>query len=90
MACSVISIGPFGCMPSRISEAILRKEMNVIGKQRLAGWQQKAAEFKDIEIFPYLALETDGDPYPQLVEARLESFILQAKRVHEKIMTFKK
>ncbi len=85
-SCGVISIGPFGCMPSRMAEAILRKEMNVIGKQRLAGWHEKALKFKDIDTFPYLFLETDGNPFPQMLEANLEAFILQAKRVHEKIM----
>jgi predicted CoA-substrate-specific enzyme activase len=80
-SCGVISIGPFGCMPTRFAESILRKEMNVIGKQRLAGWEQKALAFKAIDTFPYLSIETDGNPFPQMIEANLEAFILQAKRV---------
>jgi hypothetical protein len=32
---------------------------------------------------PYLAIESDGNPYPQIVEARLEVFGLQARRVGE-------
>jgi hypothetical protein len=27
-------------------------------------------------------VETDGSPFPQLVEANLEAFVLQARRVH--------
>ena len=82
-SCGVISIGPFGCMPSRLAEAILRKEMNVLGKQRSAGSQQNTNQSQEIDTFPYLALETDGTPFPQMVEANLEAFILQAKRVHD-------
>jgi len=89
-SCGVISIGPFGCMPSRMAEAILKKEMNIAGKQRMPEWQQKAMEFNDIDTFPFLSLETDGTPYPQMVEANLEAFILQAKRVHEKLQCYKK
>ncbi|KPJ67853.1 MAG: hypothetical protein AMJ43_02560 [Coxiella sp. DG_40] len=88
-SCGVVSIGPFGCMPSRLAESILRKEMNVIGKQRLAGWEQKALEFKDIDTFPYLFIETDGNPFPQMIEANLEAFILQAKRVHKRMTELK-
>jgi predicted nucleotide-binding protein (sugar kinase/HSP70/actin superfamily) len=89
-SCGVISIGPFGCMPSRMAEAILKKEMNIVGKKRMPEWQQKAVEFNDIDTFPFLSLETDGTPYPQIVEANLEAFILQAKRVHEKLQCYKK
>jgi len=28
--CGVISIGPFGCMPTRIAEAVLAGEMNMV------------------------------------------------------------
>ena len=88
-SCGVISIGPFGCMPSRVSEAILKKEMTVEGKKRLPGWEKKVDEFADIRDFPFLSIETDGLPFPQLVEANLEAFVLQARRVHEKILTIR-
>ncbi|MDR0307120.1 MAG: acyl-CoA dehydratase activase [Chitinispirillales bacterium] len=82
-SCGVISIGPFGCMPSRVAEAILKKEMNVTGKARLPGWKEKAHEYEEIGEFPFLAVETDGSPFPQLIEANMEAFVLQAKRLHE-------
>jgi predicted nucleotide-binding protein (sugar kinase/HSP70/actin superfamily) len=82
-SCGVISIGPFGCMPSRVSEAVLKKEMNVEGKKRMPGWEKRAVEFADIGDFPFLSIETDGLPFPQLVEANLEAFVLQARRLHE-------
>ena len=82
-SCGVISIGPFGCMPSRVAEAILKKEMNVTGKSRLPGWEKRAHEYADIGDFPFLAVETDGSPFPQLIEANMEAFVLQAKRLHD-------
>ncbi|MFP4417872.1 MAG: acyl-CoA dehydratase activase [Chitinispirillaceae bacterium] len=84
-SCGVISIGPFGCMPSRMAEAILKKEMTVEGKKRVAGWEKRVDTYEDLERFPFLSIETDGNPFPQLVEANLEAFILQAKRVHKRM-----
>ncbi|MDR2729224.1 MAG: hypothetical protein LBB56_08820, partial [Chitinispirillales bacterium] len=66
-----------------IAEAILKKEMNVTGKARIPGWAQRAHEYEDIGEFPFLAVETDGSPFPQLIEANMEAFVLQAKRLHE-------
>ncbi|MBW3021537.1 activase [Candidatus Woesearchaeota archaeon] len=77
----VISIGPFGCMPSRVAEAILAEEMNVDGKQKASG-KSESYGLKDL---PFLAIETDGNVFPQLIEARLETFCLQAERVWEKM-----
>ncbi len=61
-ACGAIAIGPFGCMPNRIAEAILSRRMHPL---------------------PFLAIESDGTPFPQLIAARLEAFLLQARRVHQ-------
>jgi hypothetical protein len=36
------------------------------------------------ERIPFLTIEADGNPYPQLLEARFESFCLQAARVAER------
>ncbi|MDG5816109.1 acyl-CoA dehydratase activase [Chitinispirillales bacterium ANBcel5] len=89
-SCGVISIGPFGCMPSRVAEAILKKEMNVTGKARVPGWEDKALEFSELGEFPFLSIETDGSPFPQLVEANMEAFVLQARRVHSYIQKLSK
>jgi len=64
--CGVIAIGPFGCMPNRLSEAILSREMG--------------AEL------PFLAIESDGNLFPQVITAKLEVFLLQALRIHENMM----
>jgi hypothetical protein len=84
-SCGVIAIGPFGCMPSRIAEAILKKEMNVEGKRRMRGWERKARAFEDIGSFPFLSIETDGNPFPQVIEANLEAFVLQARRTNRRM-----
>ncbi|MBI9093049.1 MAG: hypothetical protein JEZ12_27875 [Desulfobacterium sp.] len=62
-SCGIIAIGPFGCMPNRLSEAVLGVVM-------------------DKENLPFLAIETDGAPFSQLVEAQLETFCLGVKRLH--------
>ena len=89
-SCGVLSIGPFGCMPSRVAESILKKEMNPVGKERMPGWGTKAKLFEQIGDFPFLSIETDGTPFPQLVEANLEAFALQARRVHKLLTEIKK
>jgi predicted CoA-substrate-specific enzyme activase len=61
--CGVIAIGPFGCMPNRLSEAILSAEM-------------------DSEL-PFLAIESDGNLFPQVITAKMEVFLLQAMRIHK-------
>jgi hypothetical protein len=63
--------------------------MNPRGKQRMFGKTADAGDGRDKETFPFLAIETDGTPFPLLVEANLEAFVVQAKRLHEKIMTAK-
>jgi predicted nucleotide-binding protein (sugar kinase/HSP70/actin superfamily) len=84
-SCGVVSIGPFGCMPSRVAEAILKKEMNAKGKLRMETVFRHKRLLNEIKEFPFLALETDGSPFTQLVEANLEAFTVQARRVHEKM-----
>jgi hypothetical protein len=74
-------------MPSRVAEAILNKEMCVEGKKRLAGWEKRAGQFADIGDLPFLSIETDGMPFPQIIEANLETFILQARRLHDKLVS---
>lgn len=88
-ACGIISIGPFGCMPSRLAEAILNEKFSATEKRALAGDHGASGQPAILESerkFPFLAIETDGNPFPQLIEARLEAFCLQAQRLHEEMM----
>ncbi len=84
-SCGIVSIGPFGCMPSRMAESMLKKELTPQGKARMPGWGKRALRYTDAGAFPFLSLETDGSPFPPLVLANLEAFILQAKRLHSRM-----
>jgi len=88
-ACGIISIGPFGCMPTRVAEAILTEKFNTLEKRTMDNHRGPLADLailaKDRKL-PFLAIETDGNAFPQVIEARLEAFILQAQRVHEMLM----
>ncbi|WP_243312255.1 BadF/BadG/BcrA/BcrD ATPase family protein [Fundidesulfovibrio agrisoli] len=82
-ACGIVSIGPFGCMPARLSEALLADAFNTTTLAELYPERVRALPESELGSLPFLALETDGNPFPQLIEARLEAFCLQALRLHE-------
>ena len=85
-ACGVISIGPFGCMPSRVAESILSREMNIEGLGRLNSHEKALPEDGRLGDLPFLAIESDGQVFPQIIQAKLETFCLQAERVHNGIL----
>jgi len=85
--CGVIAIGPFGCMPNRLSEAILTEAMT--REDKLAtdpGNGHLRAVLSQVESLPFLAIESDGSPFPQLISAKLEAFCLRARRLHRQMM----
>lgn len=87
--CGVINIGPFGCMPTRFSEAIGLPESKVKNKIEAERINNPTYELPDVfngnMNIPFLTIETDGNAYPQVVEARIETFIMQANRI-DKLM----
>lgn len=85
-ACGIISIGPFGCMPSRVAEAVLQERFTAGEKRRLNGREVHPLLLDGERKFPFLAIETDGTPFPQIIEARLEAFCLQAERLHREML----
>jgi predicted nucleotide-binding protein (sugar kinase/HSP70/actin superfamily) len=90
-SCGVIAIGPFGCMPNRLSEAILNETMTRQGKLATEPENdQLKAVLTDIEDLPFLAIESDGSPFPQLIDAKLETFCLRAERLHKRVMEYSK
>lgn len=84
--CGAIAIGPFGCMPNRLSEAILMEAMK--GGDKLAGSAPslrtggRLADFNDL---PFLAIESDGSPLTQQIHAKLEAFCMRALRLHQRM-----
>ncbi len=81
----VISIGPFGCMPSRIAEAIITYSLPDEKENFSMNNRKFWAKSKDEIPLPFLAIESDGTPFPQLVETRLESLLLSARRLKEEM-----
>jgi predicted CoA-substrate-specific enzyme activase len=84
--CGVINVGPFGCMNSRMTEAVSTVEMTLEGKEeaaRFAGHPVDLSKLKQTtDILPFLSIECDGNPFSQIIQARLETFLLQADRLH--------
>ncbi|MDP1727055.1 MAG: acyl-CoA dehydratase activase [Bacteroidota bacterium] len=81
-ASGIVSLGPFGCMPSRLAESILNVNMNVAGKEKAQGKPLKM-NHSEIVNLPFLSVETDGNLFPQIIQSKLEIFILQTTRLHK-------
>jgi predicted nucleotide-binding protein (sugar kinase/HSP70/actin superfamily) len=89
--CGVIAIGPFGCMPNRLSEAILNEAMNREGKLATdPGNQRLRSVLSHVDDLPFLAIESDGSPFPQVINANLEAFCLRAERLHNSMFECQK
>ncbi len=75
----MLSIGPFGCMPTRVTEAVLKQESTLENKEKMTGRQLD--QFRELEKLPFLSVESDGNPFPQVIETRIEAFALQVNRL---------
>jgi predicted CoA-substrate-specific enzyme activase len=85
--CGAIAIGPFGCMPNRISEAILMETMS--REDKLAKEPKNShldAVLSQCHDLPFLAIESDGSPLSQQTMAKLEAFCLRADRLHQNML----
>ena len=84
--CGVIAIGPFGCMPNRIAEALLSELMTGAGKLATDPENKRLKNIlSGMEDLPFLAIESDGAPFPQLINAKLETFCLRARRLNRRM-----
>jgi hypothetical protein len=58
-------------------------------RERKLASQPADKHLKDIlsqvDDLPFLAVESDGSPFPQVIEAKLEAFCLRARRMHEQM-----
>jgi len=81
-----IQIGPFACMPTRVVEAVLTAEATIDNKKmldkRVIG-DDHAGD--NITTLPFLSIESDGNPFPAILESRIEAFCLQVERLHERM-----
>lgn len=87
--CGVINVGPFGCMNSRMTESVATCEMTTRGKEeasKMANIDIDISKVKEnIDNLPFLNIELDGNPFSQILEARLEIFMLQAERLYNEM-----
>ena len=61
-------------------------EMNVEGKMNAGKKSRKLLKLSDkIHDLPFLAIESDGNRFPQIITAKLEAFLLQAGRLHDEL-----
>ena len=69
-------------MPGRVGEAILTESLNAekLKQSKQNPWVGELMERHP--SLPFLCLESDGNPFPQIIEAKLELFCLQVLRVH--------
>ena len=80
----LVSIGPFACMPTRIIESMVSSDTSAATKRRLDG----VTGLGDTSLpegvlhLPFLSIESDGNPFPQIVDTRVEAFCLQVERLH--------
>jgi predicted nucleotide-binding protein (sugar kinase/HSP70/actin superfamily) len=79
----VISIGPFGCMPARIAESMIKQTIDTEKIKTSRVPELAASVLEKHPHLPFISIESDGSPFPPVVEAGLESFVLQAKRIHK-------
>ncbi|MEJ2369123.1 MAG: hypothetical protein P8Z49_12485, partial [Acidobacteriota bacterium] len=64
-------------------EAILTETMTKEDKLALVRDDPRlTAALTHVSDLPFLAIESDGSPFPQLIEAKFEAFCMQVKRVH--------
>jgi predicted nucleotide-binding protein (sugar kinase/HSP70/actin superfamily) len=91
--CGTISVGPFGCMNSRMTEAVATVEMTTAGKEKAAHNAGRPVDLGDIrrnvDVLPFLNVELDGNVFTQIEEARFETFLLQAGRLAQEMEKLK-
>ncbi|MBN1638745.1 MAG: hypothetical protein JW866_07250 [Ignavibacteriales bacterium] len=81
----IISIGPFNCLPSRLSESILNNEMTLAGKKKQSKYKSDILKEENVNALPFLYIETDGNAFPQITQSKLEIFMLQVEKLHQKL-----
>ncbi|MFH0916963.1 MAG: acyl-CoA dehydratase activase, partial [bacterium] len=67
--CGAIAIGPFGCMPNRLGESILNLKMDREHVLRFRKDEMTERVTREVANLPFLAVESDGNPFPQLIDA---------------------
>lgn len=82
----VVHVGPFACLPTRIIESIVTAENHnhLSGNERIRG----VSNYRNLSrysVLPHVSIEMDGNPLPQIVEARIEAFALQVDKLYRQM-----
>ena len=73
-------------MPTRVIEAVLSAESTMENKRLFDTAHGSLGKTGGaIDNLPFLSIESDGNPFPQIIEARIEAFCLQVERLHKKL-----
>jgi hypothetical protein len=91
--CGIINIGPFGCLQTRIGEAVCTPVMTLENKKKVKNnlgikYNIPPHLGEETEI-PFLTIECDGKGFPQIIESQLEAFLVQVERAAAN-MTYQK
>jgi len=85
----IISIGPFACMQARVAESVISANTDMNVKRELDkaidGRSHVPDALSNVEHMPFLAIESDGNPFPQILDARLEVFAIQVERLYKRL-----
>ena len=80
--CGAIAVGPFGCMPNRLSESLLHGKLDREHLLEIRNDKKLQKLFNEVEELPFLSVEVDGRTFPQMLITRLETFVMQSLRLH--------
>jgi predicted CoA-substrate-specific enzyme activase len=86
----VIAIGPFGCMPNRLAEAIIGTALPKEKEKMAERHELFRKVLSEHPSLPFLAIESDGNVFPQITEAKLDAFCLQVDRINRSIKLHKR
>jgi predicted CoA-substrate-specific enzyme activase len=85
--CGIINIGPFGCLQTRVGEAVSTPNMNLGCKKQVKENIKKKYKIPEhlnpSTDIPFLTIECDGKSFPQIIESNLETFLVQVNRAAE-------
>jgi hypothetical protein len=73
-------------MPRGLADAVLCDALHRKTKTTLTPHDASLARMlEDFDELPFLSIESDGSPFPQILEAKLEAFCLRALRLHDRM-----
>jgi hypothetical protein len=73
-----------------VAESILNEVMTASDKLKATPGDRRMRDIlAGMEDLPFLAIESDGSPFPQIINAKLEAFCLRAEQLHARMLAAK-